>query len=87
MTYIKDNHPDAVPFIKENITWSVRNEVLSDGYTRDVFTGDGWKVTVGHAITRKIIYEVRAEYNDERIVWLGTVQDSDVTEKSYTKNQ
>lgn len=86
MDYIKQNHQDAAPFIKENISWSARTEVMSDGYSRDAFTGDGWKVTIGHAIIPEVIYEVRAEHNDGGIVWVGTVKDGAVTEKSYTKN-
>jgi len=85
MDYIKQNHPDAAPFIKENIPWTARTEVLSDGYSRDVFTGNGWTVTIGHAVTAEVIYEVTAEYNDERIIWVGMIKGGVITEKSYTK--
>jgi hypothetical protein len=86
MEYIKQNHPDAAPFIKENIPWTARNEVLSDGYSRDVFTGGGWKVVIGHTITAKVIYGVTAEYSDEGIVWVGAVKDGTITEESYTRS-
>lgn len=86
MDYIKQNHPDAAAFIKENMPWTKSSQVIKVGYTRYAYTGDGWTVTIGHAITAEVIYEVTAEYNDERIIWVGTVKDSAITEKSYTKN-
>ena len=86
MDYIKQNHLDAAPFIKEDMSWTKSSPVILDGYSRDFFTGDGWKVTVGHAVTAEVIYEVRTEHNGERIVWVGTVKDGTITEESYTKN-
>lgn len=85
MDYIKQNHPDAAPFIKENMPWTKSSQVIKVGYTRYVYTGDGWTVTIGHPITAEVIYDVRVEYSSERIVWIGTIKDGVITEKSYTR--
>lgn len=85
MDYIKQNHPDAAPFIKQPMSWTVTSPVIKYGYTRCTYTGDGWTVTIGHAATVEVVHEVTAEYNAEEIVWVGTIKDDAITEKSYTK--
>ena len=85
MNYIKTNHPDAAPFIKEKMSWTQSSSVKRVGYTSFTYSGDGWTVTIGHAVTAEVIYEIRAEYTEEGIVWVGTIQDNSVTENSYVK--
>ena len=85
MDYIKQNHPATAPFIEEDIHWARSTTVRKIGYTRATYTGDGWTVAIGHAITAEVIYEVKAEYAEEGIVWVGTIKDGVVTEKSYTE--
>jgi hypothetical protein len=84
MNYIKANHTDAAPFIKENIPWAESSTVKRMGYTGYTYIGDGWTVTIGHAVTAEVIYEIRAEYDSGKIVWTGTVKDNTITEEGYT---
>ena len=84
MNYIKANHPDAAPFIKENIPWTQSSSIKRVGYTEATYNGDGWTVTIGHAVTAEVIYEIKAEYNSGAIVWTGTAQNDTITEESYT---
>lgn len=86
MNYIKTNHPDAAPFIKEKMSWSESSSTKRIGYTAFTYTGNGWAVTIGHAVTAEVIYEIRAEYDSGKIVWTGTVKDNIITEESYTQN-
>jgi len=85
MDYIKQNHTDAAPFIKDNMSWTKSSQVAKVGYTRYVYTGDAWTVTIGHAVTAEVIYDIRAEYSNEKIVWLGTIKDGVINEESYTR--
>ena len=84
MDYIRENHPDAAPFIKEGISWAKTSGPKQMGYTEATYTGDGWTVTVGHAVTAEIVYEVRAEHDKQGIVWSGTIKDDVITETNYT---
>ena len=85
MGYIKQNHRDAAPFIDERMSWTKSSQTISDGYSRFIYASDGWTATVGYAITPDVIYDVRAEYMSEGIVWVGKVKSGIITEKSYTK--
>ena len=84
MASIKQNHPDAAPFIKEGISWAKTSGPKQMGYTEATYTGDGWTVNVGHAVTAEVVYEVRAEHDKEAIVWRGTIKDDVITETNYT---
>ena len=85
MTYIKEKHPDAAPFIRDNIQWAYADADKRIGYTRATCTGESWTVTVGHAMTAEVIYDIRAEYKNEMIVWTGTIKDNTITEVGYSK--
>ncbi len=87
MDYIKRNHPDAAVSIDEpsEIAWSEASSQDLDGYSSSVYTGDGWTVTIGSAVTAKPPeVEVRAENKNEGIAWIGTVRDGKISETSYT---
>jgi hypothetical protein len=84
MDYIKQNHPDAANFISEDISWTKSSETILVGHTRNVYTGDGWTVTLGRSAIAEIKLEVSAEYNNQAIVWVGTIKDSVITESSYS---
>ena len=85
MDYIKAKHPDAAPFIKENMKWTTGSTAKRPGYTGVTYAGSGWTVNVGHAITAEVIYEIRAEYPGEKIVWAGMIKDNIITEESYAR--
>lgn len=84
MEYIKQNHPDAAPFIKDTTSWTPVNPVMKYGYSEITYTGDGWSVTIGHTASPDEEFGVTAAYNGEEVVWTGTVKVL-VTETSYTK--
>lgn len=83
--YIKQKHPDAAPFIREGLSWAKSKAERRIGYTRSVYTADGWTIAIGHAATAEIIYEVIAEYDKEKIVWKGTIKNDIITEESYMR--
>lgn len=85
MDYIKQNHLDVAPLIKENMSWTESSQTILDGYSRFAYTSNGWTVTIGYTITPDVIYDVRAECKSEGIVWVGKVKSGAITEKSYTK--
>jgi hypothetical protein len=85
MNYIKANHPDATPFIKEKMSWTESSSVKRIGYTGVTYSVDGWTVTIGHAVTAEVIYEIRAEYDGGKIIWTGTIKDNTITEEGYTR--
>jgi hypothetical protein len=84
MDYIKANHPDTAAFIPQDIKWTETVPDKKPGYTGVTYSAGGWTVTIGHAVTPEIIYDVRAEYPSGKIVWVGTIKDSLITELSYT---
>ena len=87
MNYIKEKHLDAAPFIKENIFWARSSGDMQVGYSWNIYTGDGWTLTVGHAVTPETIYDVKAEHEDEGIVWVGTIKEGVISEESYSKGE
>ncbi|MFC1892907.1 hypothetical protein ACFLYR_02560 [Chloroflexota bacterium] len=87
MGYIKQKHPDAAPLIRENVSWTRSSGDIKVGYSRYEYTGDGWTLTVGHAITPETIYDVRAEHEDEGIVWVGIIKEGVISEESYSKGE
>jgi hypothetical protein len=84
MDYIKANHADAAPFIKEGMKWTETVPAKRPGYTGVTYSASGWTVAIGHAVTAEIIYDVRAEYRGGKIVWVGIIKEGGITEESYT---
>ena len=84
MNYIKRNHPDAATFIQEDMFWTRSKVDIRPGYSRYVYTSNGWIVTIGYAITPQRVCEAKAEYN-QRIVWTGTIKDGAISERSYVQ--
>jgi len=84
MRYIKQHHPDASALIKDSMTWTEVDKVKKVGYTRYVYTSNGWKVTIGHPATAEVIYEVAAEHGTPAITWTGTIRDRQITETGYS---
>jgi hypothetical protein len=84
MDYIKANHTDAAPFIKEDMKWTEAGSAKRPGFTGVTYNAGGWTVAIGHAVTAEVIYDVRAEYRGGKIVWVGTIKEGTITEESYT---
>ena len=85
MSFIKAHHSDAAPFISGSLafTQASASDKRKIGYNREVYSGGGWTVTVGHAATAKIFEEINASYNNGKIQWTGRSQDGVINEDSY----
>ena len=84
MAYIKQNHPDAAPYIEADIHWTRIEMSRKPGYTGYSFNGGGWMVNIGHPIVADDIYDIRAEYEAARITWVGLLKNGAITEESYS---
>ncbi len=84
MAYIGAHHPDAAPLIPDDPRWQETAATKAPGYSSVTYSAGGWRVTIGHAMTPELTYEVKAEYADGKIVWVGTIKDGTITEESYS---
>jgi len=87
MDYVRQHHSDAAQFISGNISWTRTDQTFQEGYTRNVYSGDGWMVIVGLTIVPGACYDVRAEHITEAIVWTGRIENGTITETSYTSGR
>ena len=55
------------------------------GYTGVTYTGGGWSFNVGHAVVPDYAYDIKADYNGGKIVWVGSSKNGQIKEESYTK--
>jgi len=87
IAYIKSNHPDAAAFLADNIAFTVTGSTGKDieGYTGVTYSGGGWTVSIGHAIVPNYAYDIKADYGNGKIVWVGTSKNGQVKEESYTR--
>jgi hypothetical protein len=87
MTYVKTNHPDAAQFIDDSISFSESGGGRGQqGYTGVTYTGGGWTVNIGHAIVPETIYEIRADYGNGKILWVGVLKNGQIKEEGYKSN-
>jgi hypothetical protein len=75
VAYLIENEP-ALSGLEPPSRWEV--EVLTPpdilGYSTQMYTGDGWNVTVSHAVVPRPIYDVEARYSGETAIhWWGIV--------------
>ena len=83
---IKRNHADARQYLSDGIQFTVTASGKEQvGYTMVVHTGSGWTITIGHAIVPGALYEIRAVYGDDDIVWIGSGDGTNITEESYVR--
>ncbi len=84
LDYIKENHPEAAVPLEDYSCFTVSSAGKSaPGYSRSVYSGGGWNVSIGRPVTREIIYNVRAEYNNGDILWVGRILNGKVEENGY----
>jgi hypothetical protein len=84
--YIRQSHMDAGEYILDDIQFDVTGSGKEQiGYTRAVYTGSDWTITIGHAVVPGALYEIRAVYGDDGIIWTGTSDGTTITEVSYIK--
>ena len=85
--FIKEHHPAAGALIIDYTKFVMSSEGKRlEGFSRVVFTGDNWNISIGHAVTPLTIYSVRADYNNGEIVWTGKIINEQVEENSYAKS-
>lgn len=84
MEHIRQHHPDAADLIPDDIVWTQVSRTKKIGYSRYVYQGNDWTVSIGLAATAEPFYEVTAENSNAGITWTGTVKDSTITETEYT---
>lgn len=87
MAYIKAHHPEAAPYIADKIPFirADSSDKRKIGYSRATYSGAGWTVTVGHAATAELVYDISADYTSGKITWNGTSKDGYITELSYNR--
>jgi hypothetical protein len=85
LTYIKQHHSDAAPFIKDNLSWQRSATTKKMGYSGYTYTGDSWIITIGHPITAEEIFDLRADYGDGLIIWSGIFKNNAISEIMYSK--
>ena len=85
MSYIKQKHPDAAPYIKDDIKWLLSAREQKYGNTGYTFNGDGWILSINMPVTAEEIYSIRADYNSQNISWFGVLNGNrDIIEETYT---
>lgn len=85
IAYIKANHPDAAPYIPNDISFSLSGSTGKDieGYTGVTYKGGGWVISIGHAIVPNYTWGIKADYSNGKIVWIGSSMNGQITEESY----
>lgn len=85
MAFIKNHHPDAAPYISDATEYERISETGIDiqGYSGAVYQGRGWTIKVGSAITAQLLLEIRSEYDEGKIVWVGFYEEGEIIEDSY----
>ena len=84
MAYIEQHHPDTAPLIPDDISWTQVSRTKKIGYTRYVYQGSDWTVSIGLATTAEPVYDIKAENSAAGITWTGTLKNSVFTETGYT---
>lgn len=86
MSYIKQHHSDAVAYIKADVIFTqLPADKRKPGYSGVTYTGGGWNISIGHAITPEDIYDITADYGGGKIIWIGRSQNNTIAEDSYKK--
>jgi hypothetical protein len=87
IAFIKEHHPEAGLLIKDDTVFTkIPKKERRLGYTRINYAADKWEISIGHPITPKTVYQVKAGWNNGQIVWVGRVIDGQVEEISYDSN-
>lgn len=86
IAYLKTYHPDAAAFLGDDISFTKSSSAKGKlGYTGVTYKGGGWTFAIGRAVTPEAPYDIRAEYGDGEIVWVGLSENEQIKEESYTK--
>ena len=84
--FLTQKHPELGALLPGYDTFTRHSQGAHlEGYSRAVFSGGGWEISIGHAVTPRTVYRVTADYNKDEIVWKGQIVNGQVEEKSYDK--
>jgi hypothetical protein len=84
LDFIKENHPDAVVFLVDEGCFKAHSGGKSVlGYRKNLYSGGGWNINIGHPVTPEMVYNVKAVYNDDEIKWSGRILNGKVEELIY----
>lgn len=84
LDYIKENHADAAVFCGDYNCFKAGSERKGRlGYRCSVYSRGGWNIRIGHPVVREKIYNIRAEYQNGRIIWTGRIINGKIEEYSY----
>lgn len=88
MTFIRNNHAEAAPFMN-NLSWTGgKQDTGLLGNETYIYTSAGWVITVTYPVVTDPTYTVTATYSsgDVSIAWQGICENQTVTETSYVSN-
>jgi hypothetical protein len=84
LEYIKENHPDAAVLCGDYSCFKAGSDGKGRlGCRRSVYSGGGWNISIGRPVVREKIYNIRAEYQNGRIIWTGRIINGKIEESSY----
>ena len=94
MSYIKTNHPETEPFMK-NLAWTGGREPSNlVGAETYIYRSNEWNLAINYPIVANPVYRITADYSavstsgdvsvPYKIVWQGTWENKHITETSYT---
>lgn len=89
MSFIGQHHPEAAALINSGASYAQAGSGGKGklGYSAVTYTGNGWTIKIGHAVTAEIIYEISADYQNGKITWTGQSKDGTLTEQSYNQSK
>lgn len=87
MSFIGQHHKDAAAFINNHASYAQTGSSGKGtlGYSSITYTGDGWTVSIGHAVVPDYINDIKVDYGNGKIVWTGAEKNGQIIEVSYTK--
>ncbi|MDD4923821.1 MAG: hypothetical protein PHF74_03160 [Dehalococcoidales bacterium] len=84
MDYIRENHPEAAVPLEDYSCFTVSSEgKRAPGYSRSVYSGSGWNISIGRSVTPERIYNIKAEHNNGDTIWTGRIINGRIEENSY----
>jgi hypothetical protein len=90
MNYIKTNHSETAPFMK-NLNWTGGRATPDNivGAETYIYISGGWNFTMTYPVVPQAIYKITADYKATdvgipyRVIWQGTWQNQIIKETDY----
>ena len=94
MAYIKGNHPETAPLIKD-LAWTGGRVTPAGLVGAETYTylGQGWNVTITYPVVLNPVYAITADYSATstgdvsipyRVIWQGNWENGSIVEINYT---